>query len=279
VVGPLLVTDTHVFASTAQSVHAVDLVTRQEGWSYAKGGHLALADGTLYIASADGTLTAITAPEVVHAALVSLEVVGPAEVVESSSASYAARAHYADGRAADRTIQAEWSVAPGRFAAVVGPGQLETRELIQPTQDVVVKARYSEQGTTVEGQLPVRIVIAVTPKQLVLRNVFATMAVKQGVLRDLEAALERERASLEVLLGMPSSPAILRARARFRSAICHEERARLDVEGSLHDLAKAVEGWRGAPPIPSPPAPDARPGRECVPVFALEEDGGTAQRP
>jgi hypothetical protein len=279
VVGPLLVTDTHVFVSTAESVHAIDVVTRQEAWSYAKGGHLALADGTLYIASADGTLTAITAPEVVHAALVSLEVVGPVEVAESSSASYVARAHYADGHAAERTIQAEWSVAPERFAAIVGPGQLEARELIQPTHDVVVKARYSEQGSTVEGQLAVRIVIAVTPKQLVLRNVFATMGVKQGVLRDLEAALERETATLEVLLGLPSSPAILRARARVRSAICREERARSDVEWSLYDLAKAVEGWRGAPPIPSPPALGARPGRECVAPLALEEDGSTAQRP
>jgi hypothetical protein len=38
----------------------VDLVTHESVWSYPVAGHLALADGTLYVASSDGTLTAIT---------------------------------------------------------------------------------------------------------------------------------------------------------------------------------------------------------------------------
>lgn len=61
VTGPMIVTDTHVLASTAGGVHAVDLVTRASVWSYPVVGHLALADGTLYVASSDGTLTAIVA--------------------------------------------------------------------------------------------------------------------------------------------------------------------------------------------------------------------------
>jgi len=60
--GPMIVTDTHLFASTAQAVHAVDLVTHQAVWSYPVGGHLAFAEGTLYVASADGTLTAFWSP-------------------------------------------------------------------------------------------------------------------------------------------------------------------------------------------------------------------------
>ncbi len=63
--GPMIVTNTHVLASTAANVHAVDLVTRTGVWSYPAAGHLALADGSLYIASSDGTLTALTAPALV----------------------------------------------------------------------------------------------------------------------------------------------------------------------------------------------------------------------
>jgi outer membrane protein assembly factor BamB len=58
--GPMIVTDTHLLASTADATYAVDLSSQQSVWSYPVAGHLALADGTLYIASADGSLTAIT---------------------------------------------------------------------------------------------------------------------------------------------------------------------------------------------------------------------------
>ncbi len=277
-VGPLVVTDTHVLLSTAQSVHAVDLITRQGVWSHPKGGRLALADDTLYIASDDGTLTAITAPRVVPAALLSLEVAGPAQVVESSSAAYVARAHYADGSVLERTIQTEWSVEPARFATVVGPGQLETHELIQPTHDVIVKARYTEQGQTVEGERSVRIVIAVTARQLVVRNVLATIQIKQETLRGLDEALERERASLDVLMGLPPSGPIFRARARVRLAICREEGARSQIAWSIYDLARAVEGWKGAGSIEPPPG--GRPGRDCTGLLVAEpEEGGAAQRP
>jgi hypothetical protein len=278
-VGPLIVTDTHVLASTAQGMHAVDLVTRQGVWSYPGGGHLALADGTLYIASENGTLTAITAPQVVPAPLVGLEITGPGQVAESSSASYQARAHYGDGSVVERTLFAEWSVEPNRFGAIDGPGQLVTRELIQPTHDVVVKAVFTERGQTVEGTLAVRLVIGVTPKQLVLRNVLATIQIKQGTLRELDAALERERASLDVLLALPSSAPILRARARVRLAICRQEGARSDIEWSIYDLSRAVEGWRGAGSV-DPAPPGARPGRDCSGLFVPDAgSGGAAQRP
>jgi outer membrane protein assembly factor BamB len=58
--GPMIVTDTHLLASTADATYAVDLVSQQSVWSHPVAGHLALADGMLYIASADGSLTAIS---------------------------------------------------------------------------------------------------------------------------------------------------------------------------------------------------------------------------
>jgi outer membrane protein assembly factor BamB len=57
--GPMIVTDTHLLASTAQDTHAVSLTSRQSVWSYPVAGALALADNKLFVASADGTLTAI----------------------------------------------------------------------------------------------------------------------------------------------------------------------------------------------------------------------------
>jgi outer membrane protein assembly factor BamB len=66
--GPVIVTDSHALVSTASAVYAVDLTTGQSVWSYPAGGHLALADATLYIASADGMLTAITMAHVVPTA-------------------------------------------------------------------------------------------------------------------------------------------------------------------------------------------------------------------
>jgi outer membrane protein assembly factor BamB len=62
IAGPMILTRTHVIASTSQVVYAVSLATHQDVWSYPASGSLAIADDTLYIASADGMLRAITAP-------------------------------------------------------------------------------------------------------------------------------------------------------------------------------------------------------------------------
>jgi outer membrane protein assembly factor BamB len=82
--GPMIVTGTHVFVSTGQSVHAVDLGTRQAVWSYPVGGHLAIADDTLYVASQNGVLSAFATPPALSfytlspCRLVDTRVAGPA---------------------------------------------------------------------------------------------------------------------------------------------------------------------------------------------------------
>ena len=60
--GPMIVSDTHVFVSTGERVFAVDIASRQAVWSFPVGGHLAIADGTLYVASANGVLSAFGPP-------------------------------------------------------------------------------------------------------------------------------------------------------------------------------------------------------------------------
>ena len=60
----VLVTDNLAFATTDDAVYAVDLDTHQEVWSAPHAGHLAWSDDVLYVAGADGVLTAYDAPAV-----------------------------------------------------------------------------------------------------------------------------------------------------------------------------------------------------------------------
>lgn len=57
--GAMIVTDSHVFASTASTTFAVSLATRQSEWSYPAGGALALGNHALYVATSGGVLHAI----------------------------------------------------------------------------------------------------------------------------------------------------------------------------------------------------------------------------
>jgi PQQ-like domain len=245
IVGPMIVTETHLIASTAQSVHAVDLVTHDSVWSHPVSGHLALADGTLYVAGADGVLTAIAAPIVVPSPLVSLEITGPAQMVESTTASFEAIAHYANGASVQRTLSADWSVAPEQYAAVTAPGDLTAGELIDPAHDVVLTARYSELGVVTEDTQAVRILVGIPLSDLVRRNVTKAVAIKQRIVQDLERALVLERASHLI---MPDLVPLSRA-------ICREEGAEAAIQASLVDLG-SILGLAGVVPgAPLGPSP------------------------
>lgn len=60
VTGSMIVTDTHVLVGTESTTYAIDLKTHGDVWSYPAAGHLALGNDSLYIASSNGTLTAIS---------------------------------------------------------------------------------------------------------------------------------------------------------------------------------------------------------------------------
>lgn len=57
--GPLVVTDSHVLATTSANTYAVGLASHSTEWTYPFVGSLAVADGVLYIAGAKGVLRAI----------------------------------------------------------------------------------------------------------------------------------------------------------------------------------------------------------------------------
>ena len=58
--GTMIVTDTHVLAGSDYSTYAIDLETHDNVWTFDAGGHLALGNDSLYIASSTGVLYAIT---------------------------------------------------------------------------------------------------------------------------------------------------------------------------------------------------------------------------
>jgi len=56
--GNVVATKTHVFFATSSKLYAIDLNSHQNVWSYPVSGDLALGEGSLYVASGDGKLTA-----------------------------------------------------------------------------------------------------------------------------------------------------------------------------------------------------------------------------
>ena len=55
----MIVTDSHVLISGGANVYAVNLTTHLADWTFNASGHLALSESVLYIAGADGKLSAV----------------------------------------------------------------------------------------------------------------------------------------------------------------------------------------------------------------------------
>lgn len=61
--GTMIATNTHLFVRTSSKVYALNLYSHQVDWSYNASGNLTLGPDALYIAGANGQLTAINMPE------------------------------------------------------------------------------------------------------------------------------------------------------------------------------------------------------------------------
>jgi PQQ-like domain len=236
--GPLLVTDTHLFATTATTTYAVELLSRSQAWSFPVSGNLTLGNETLYVASSDGVLTAISMPAHTQATLTGLEITGPARVTENSSVQYAAIAHYSDGRARDRTALAQWTVDPDTYANFAAYGVLNVSELLAPTQNIVVHARYTEGDATVDASFSVKLVIGVTLPEFTTRSLTEAVSLKRQVLDLLHQALIREEAVRRVWSGAASSHEHSRLND-LRRAILEERLAVSELEDSIENLRRA----------------------------------------
>jgi hypothetical protein len=245
--GALIVTDTHVLAATGSEVHAVELLSHASVWSYPAAGQLALGGETLYVASSTGMLTAIATPAYTPASLTKLEILGPARVVESGTATFTARAYYDDGRIRDRTALCHWSVDPATYASIDTAGQLTVGELLVPSQRVVVRADYSEGSSAVQAELSVQLAIAVPIGDFVKRNLLASRSIKQKVLADLTAAEARELAAAAVLRPT-GSWSLSTAMRKVRGAMLWGWLARSEVERSIDELDASLAAVDQAQP-------------------------------
>ncbi len=249
--GSLIVTDTHVLVSSDSEVYAVEILSQTDVWSYPVAGHLALGEEILYVASADGMLTAISTPEYTPAALLEIDVTGPAQVVEKSVASFQARAYYSDGRIRDRTALAQWSVDPDGDASIDALGQLSLGELLAPTREVIVRASYTEGPVSVDDEVLVELVIGVSLDEFVDRNLLAARQIKGQVLQDLDAARVREEAAMAVLRAQreeadgPWLQALRAAVRNLRAAMFWGWVGHLGVERSAEDLDGTLGALEG----------------------------------
>jgi hypothetical protein len=94
--------------------------------------------------------------------LQALEITGPDEVPENSSANYNAIAHYDNNSTRNVTDLAVWSVEPNTLAAIDENGLLTTQPINYLTEDVTIYAQYTEDGNTFDAEKPVSI-LAICP--------------------------------------------------------------------------------------------------------------------
>jgi len=270
--GPMIVTESHALVCSATRVHAVDLLTRSDAWSYAASGQLSLANDTLYVASANGTLTAIAMATISPARLVRLEIDGPAQVPEFSLAQYQALAYYDDGRVRSRSLVSQWTISPTTSAALDADGTLTTTELFTPSETIHIGATYAERGVTVDADRAVTLVIGVPLDDFIARNMEGAVTLENEALASLAMARYRKSAAAAVLLdqrgdGAQGDPSHIHALDRLTQSTHWGLMAKTEITRSLEALQAALlalAGLDGTAMIPrtirTEPAPTAPEG-------------------
>jgi len=249
--GPILLTESHALVCSASRVHAVDLLTRADAWSYPVSGHLALANDTLYVASANGTLTAIAMVAIAPATLTGLEITGPDQALESSQVQFNAVAYYDDGRVRDRTLVSQWSVSPTTSAVLDADGTMTTTEMFTPSEIVNLHASYSERGVDVTANREVELVIGVSLDEFIARNLRGAAELETQAVAALGEARVRQAAAAAVLLewrgdGTGGDPSHVHALNRLTQATQWTRLAESSLARSLDDLVAALEALAGS---------------------------------
>ena len=94
----------------------------------------------------------IESQKVIHIfALVGIEITGPQEVAENSSATYKAIAYYENGNTKDVTDWALWAVEPNMYASIDDYGVMTTKNIVKD-QPATIWADYTEGNTTFEAE-------------------------------------------------------------------------------------------------------------------------------
>lgn len=257
-ISPMIVTRSHVLASTQANAYAIDLLDRAAVWSYPASGSLSLGNDTLYIAGQSGILTAISAADYTPAVPVSLEIEGASEVLENSTMTYRALVTYDDGRVRDRTALSNWEFTATPTAAFTD-GTLRIYELSLPTETVSLQAEYAQDGVTVTGTKEITIGIEGTVEELIARNLGKAIQAKENALAELRKAMALEEATLEIAQNLKhdktdkpdSRPDVNHITSLVRLALNTERTAARGIETSMAKLLEAIavfaEAQRGRP--------------------------------
>lgn len=270
----MVLTDTHLIARTSDNTYAIELLSRQQDWSYPASGPLALGNDTLYIAGSNGVLTAIAMPEYVSATPVKLEIEGPSEITESSTTAYKATVYYDDGRIRNRTELSDWNITGPDVAAMDNFGALSVGQLLYPEETIVLRAEYTENDVTMIDEIKIAVNIGCTVSELVVRNLEDALKFKQQILLDLEQALAREYATTSVIQKLrhggvndPNRLDLNKAVNQTKLAVVKERLAKKTIDRSVDNLCDVLEIFSAD----SPYLEDTRKFKEMLSLTFQEE--------
>ena len=112
-------------------------------------------DGSMYVS--DGGIGTVWRIAPIVGKLESLEIIGPDDVVENSSAQYIAKAHYTGGTVANVTNSVQWNVEPNNMCQINNYGKLSTNDISMPTEQVIISAEYTGGDATTQAKKNVTI--------------------------------------------------------------------------------------------------------------------------
>ena len=140
--------------------------------------------------------------------LVGLEIVGPNEVPDNNSIQYTAMAIYDDNSTEDVTLETSWSVDSNDIATIDTNGVLTTGQIETFEEPILISAEYTEGDANVAAQMEVIIYADCTIAELISRNISGAIAVKQGIMEDIDEALEKEGRTMRLLGRFTADPSL-----------------------------------------------------------------------
>jgi hypothetical protein len=190
--------------------------------------------------------------------LVGLEIAGPNEVPDNNSIQYTAMATYDDNSTEDVTLEASWSVDANDIATIDANGVLTTGQLETLEAPILISAEYTEGDVNATAQMEVIIYADCTIAELISRNIIGAIEVKQGILKGINEALEKEARAMRLLMRFATDPSLsslrrndfVRVRNNTASAIKKETDGKGGIGqsiGMLQEVQLIIDGDPNSP--------------------------------
>ncbi len=238
--GPVTLTDTHVFLSSDSKTYAIEILARDDVWSYPAAGLLSVGQDHLLIAQQDGMLTAVAMPVILDSPVASIDIVGPDSVQENTSANYRAMVTYEDGRIRDRTVPASWIMKDSLVASIDDNGRLSVVQLIVPQETIGISVSYTEGEITVTDEAFINLFTPLSNGNFALRAIEGANVIKRSVLEQL---LEAKRLELSARYTLHSSSDAdeMQALTELITALQSGQAGIESIDTSAEALQRAIE--------------------------------------